>query len=84
MSKDYLFFTDVLLLLAFVMFAIPAPAHAYYDFAMGTYMIQLVLGVGAAFLLSFKSQIARFFKQKRNQPIEPPDQLNSNDSEQSA
>jgi hypothetical protein len=50
---------NAVLLALYFYVAVPAPAHAYFDLGTGAYMLQLIFGVGAAFFLSFRQQVAR-------------------------
>lgn len=55
---------------------VPCPAHAYFDLGTGTYMVQLIFGFGAAFLLSLKHKW--FKKGKSNaEPMVSNDSPNS-------
>ncbi len=55
---------DVLVLTGTWYFLFATPALAYFDIGVGTYLVQLLFGVGAAFFLSFRSNIMRRFSKK--------------------
>jgi len=58
-------FTDALLLACIWYFLYACPAQAYFDLNMCSYLLQLSLGLGAAFWFSFKSSLVKtFFKKK--------------------
>jgi hypothetical protein len=59
------FLADALLLLTIWYLFIPSPALAYFDLGTGTYIVQLIFGVGAAFLLSFKSSVVKWFRRSK-------------------
>jgi len=59
---------NAVLLALYCYVAMPAPAHAYFDLGTGAYMLQMIFGVGAAFFLSFKHQIARKLNWGKRKP----------------
>lgn len=63
MHKNLLPF-DAVMLALLVFFLLPSPAHAYFDLGMGTYMLQILFGFGAALWFSFKSSWLKKTKPK--------------------
>ena len=67
-------------LLTIYYFGLAAPAHAYFDLGTGTYLLQMILGFGAAMWLALRTsmiKIDRKLKAKTTpapQDIEGPDQ----------
>lgn len=54
---------DASLLMAVWYLLLPSPALAYWDVNTGTYIVQLIMGLGVAFWMSFKhSFIMKWFK----------------------
>jgi len=58
-------FTNCLALLAFYYFLTPPPALGYFDLGTGTYMLQMILGFGAAIWLSMRTSWIRFGRSKK-------------------
>jgi len=52
--------SNCLALFAIYYFLMPAPAYGYFDLGTGTYMIQMLLGFGAAVWLSMRTSWIRF------------------------
>ncbi len=59
------FFTNCLVLLAIYYFLTPPPALGYFDLGTGTYMLQMILGFGAAIWLSMRTSWIRFGRGKK-------------------
>jgi|688.fasta_scaffold1197383_1 hypothetical protein len=71
---------SVLTLLTIYYFGLAAPAHAYFDLGTGTYILQMILGLGAAFWLSLRTsyiKIDRKLKAKTSPsaPEQAPEEL---------
>jgi hypothetical protein len=57
--------TNCLILVAFYYFLTPPPALGYFDLGTGTYMVQMLLGFGAAIWLSMRTSWIRFGRKKK-------------------
>ena len=57
--------TNCLALLAIYYFIIPPPALGYFDLGTGTYMVQMLLGMGAAIWLSMRTSWIRIGRKKK-------------------
>jgi hypothetical protein len=77
---------NAFLLAIYFSIATPPAAHAYFDLGTGTYMLQLVFGVGAAFFLSFRQQVMRKFNWGKRKPTSnnsAPEQNNTDEAKES-
>ncbi|MBS2008535.1 MAG: hypothetical protein JST01_15920 [Cyanobacteria bacterium SZAS TMP-1] len=54
-----LLLSNCLILFAIYYFLMPAPAYGYFDLGTGTYMVQMLLGFGAAVWLSMRTSWIR-------------------------
>jgi len=60
MNRIALLLSNCLALFAIYYFLMPAPAYGYFDLGTGTYMLQMLLGFGAAVWLSMRTSWIRF------------------------
>jgi hypothetical protein len=58
-------FTNCLALFAIYYFLTPPPALGYFDLGTGTYMLQMLLGFGAAIWLSMRTSWIRFGRMRK-------------------
>jgi hypothetical protein len=57
--------TNCLVLFAIYYFITPPPALGYFDLGTGTYMLQMILGFGAAVWLSLRTSFIRYGRNKK-------------------
>jgi hypothetical protein len=60
---------EAIFLSLFLFLSCPARAEAYFDLGTGTYMVQVIFAVAAAFWISFRKSIADFCRK----PVKPAD-----------
>jgi hypothetical protein len=67
MIKNYISetFTNCLLLFAIYYLFLAPPAYGYFDLGTGTYMLQMLLGFGAAVWLSMRTSFIRFDRKRK-------------------
>jgi hypothetical protein len=65
--------SNCLALFAIYYLLLPAPAYGYFDLGTGTYIIQMVLGFGAAIWLSLRTSWIRFDRKKKAGVLASPD-----------
>ncbi|MBU6451923.1 MAG: hypothetical protein KGS72_09115 [Cyanobacteria bacterium REEB67] len=65
--------SNCLALFAIYYLLMPAPAYGYFDLGTGTYIIQMVLGFGAAVWLSLRTSWIRFDRKKKTGGLASPD-----------
>ena len=65
--------SNCLALFAIYYLLLPAPAYGYFDLGTGTYMLQMILGFGAAIWLSLRTSWIRFDRKKKGVTSAPAD-----------
>lgn len=82
MTPKTAFTQSVLLLLAIYYFGLAAPAQAYFDITTGTYILQTILGLGAALWLSLRTSMIKIDRKLKAKTTPAPEEAAEREKEE--